>query len=177
VLVVFDTQSRCAVGIEENQSSAMSVLVDALDKLRVVTGACVLTVHHTPRTATNLRGSNSQEGAATTIIAVEKDGPLVTVSAETARGGKQKDFAARPPMRMALKPFAGSATLTIAANTVGDRARRVLETMGDQQWSLTALVTHTELSKSTIVRALHDLEHAALVVKTEGSCGPLYQAA
>ena len=35
VLVIFDTLSRCLVGVDENAQSAMTLAVDNLDKIRL----------------------------------------------------------------------------------------------------------------------------------------------
>lgn len=175
-LIIFDTQSRCAVGVEENQSAEMSVLVDALDTLRAATGACVLCVHHTPRTALNLRGSNAQEGAATTIIATAKDGPVVTVSAETLRGGKQKDVIAAQDMQLGLCPYAGSAALMVSPDAIGGKALSVLRLMGQEKWSQSGLVTASALSKSTVTRALAELRERALIGADTTGRYPLYEA-
>jgi hypothetical protein len=78
-LVVIDTQSRVTPGLEEN-GSVMSTYVDAVNALRVETGACVLTLHHTTKGTDVLRGHGSLYGAADTVLHLAK-----TTGAESER--------------------------------------------------------------------------------------------
>lgn len=163
-LIVIDTQSRCTVGADENSARDMTVIVDAMDGIRRATGACVLVVHHTPRSAANLRGSNSQEGAATTIMSVTKDGPVVTLSAKSTKGGKQKDMEPAPDMRLALKAFGGSAALVTSVDTLTNSERLVLEALGPgdsittPEYALSAIVKTVDASQSTVQRAVGKLK-------------------
>jgi hypothetical protein len=87
-LVVVDTQARVTVGADENDAREMGQLVDALDALRVATGACVLLVHHTGRTGTHGRGSTAVTGALQTELGVTRIGRQITM-----KTGKVKDDA------------------------------------------------------------------------------------
>jgi hypothetical protein len=82
VLIVIDTQSRVTPGLEEN-GSVMSTYVEAVTALRMATGACVLTLHHTTKGTDVLRGHGSLYGAADTVLYVAK-----TAGAETERFAK-----------------------------------------------------------------------------------------
>jgi RecA-family ATPase len=159
-LIVIDTQSRCTVGVDENNARDMTPVIDALDRLRTATGACVLTVHHTPRSAANLRGSNSQEGAATTVIAVAKDGAAVELSADVTDGGKQKDVQARPKLRLGLCPVAGSAALIPAMDVLKKSEQDVLRVLGGKdvmKMSMTALQGSVDHAPKTVQRAVRVL--------------------
>lgn len=90
-LIVVDTQARVTVGADENTAQEMSRFVKALDTIREATGACVLVVHHKPRGGDNLRGSNSIDGAAQTVIRVKKAESRVSVICDGSIGTKQKD--------------------------------------------------------------------------------------
>lgn len=108
VMIVVDTQARVTVGAEENSARDMGRLVAAVDQLREASGACVLTVHHSPRGGENLRGSTALEGAAHTSIRVVKDGPRVSLTCV-----KQKDsepFEA-VPLVLESEESSGSAVL------------------------------------------------------------------
>lgn len=89
VLIVLDTQARITVGLEENSARDMGVLVDAVRRLRVATGACVLVVHHIGRNGTNARGSSALDGAQDTEIRVERPNPRSLVAKISL--DKQKD--------------------------------------------------------------------------------------
>jgi hypothetical protein len=66
-LIVVDTVSRAAAGADENSQQDMSIFVQALDALRVKTGAFVLGVHHASK-AGAMRGSTVLAGAADVVL-------------------------------------------------------------------------------------------------------------
>jgi hypothetical protein len=106
VLVIIDTQARVATGLDENSSRDMGLLVDAAETIREACGACVLLVHHEPRNGEHPRGHSTIDGAATTLLRVVKDGPLLTLTSP-----KQKDAPEAPPVRLLLTPHRGSCVL------------------------------------------------------------------
>ncbi|MFI1162127.1 AAA family ATPase [Streptomyces sp. NPDC020801] len=89
-LIVIDTQSRVTPGLEEN-GSVMSTYVDAVTALRMATGACVLTLHHTTKGTEVLRGHGSLFGAADTVIYVSKSAGAETERFAKVSIKKQKD--------------------------------------------------------------------------------------
>lgn len=72
VLIVLDTQARITVGIDENSNGQMTVLTEAVRRLKEATGACVLVVHHTGRNGEDARGASAIDGAQDTEIKVER---------------------------------------------------------------------------------------------------------
>ncbi|MCW2899234.1 MAG: hypothetical protein JWO67_1499 [Streptosporangiaceae bacterium] len=112
-LVVIDTQARVTVGMEENSNGEMGVLIDAAEKLREASGACVLIVHHAGKDG-KLRGASAIEGAATTIIRAERDGSRVTLHSD-----KEKDVVDFPDVHLEMIPVADSVVLHLSA--VGGR--------------------------------------------------------
>lgn len=105
-MVVIDTQARVTVGMDENSAQDMGVFVERVEQLRQASGACVLVVHHTGRAGEHMRGSIALDGAATTLIAVEKSDELVSL-----RCAKQKDEDEFAVIRLALTPHEDSAVL------------------------------------------------------------------
>ena len=105
-MVVLDTQSRVAVGAEENSAAEMSRRVDAMERLREASEACVLTVHHAPRTGDNLRGSTTLEGAAITIVRATRDGGRVRLVCD-----KQKDDPEFDPIDLRFESVGESVVL------------------------------------------------------------------
>ena len=103
-LIIIDTQARVTVGFEENSAKDMGMFVDALERIRAATGACILVVHHESRAGENMRGSTALEGAATSIIRCTKDGPQITLDCT-----KQKDAPEPPSQILALQPVGESA--------------------------------------------------------------------
>jgi hypothetical protein len=88
-LVVLDTLARLIPGGDENSHQTMSTVVDAADRIRRATGACVLLVHHTGKdTSAGARGHTSLLGAVDTEIACEAAERIITL-----RATKQKHHA------------------------------------------------------------------------------------
>lgn len=106
VLIIIDTQARVTVGLDENSSKDMGLLVDAIERIRGRSGACVLLVHHEPRNGEHPRGHSTMDGAGTTLLRVTKDGPLITLT-----NPKQKDAPEALPVRLVLTPHLGSAVV------------------------------------------------------------------
>lgn len=127
VLIIFDTQARMTVGMEENSAKDMGEWVEALEALREATHACILVVHHKKRGGTNMRGSTALEGAANTVINAKRDDRIIELSAEAEDGGKTKDVEPFPKITMRMVPTAGSVVLAevlpgerVAASRPGD---------------------------------------------------------
>ena len=72
--VIFDTQARCTVGVNENDNTEMGEIVSALDVLKQQTGACVHLVHHSVGNNDNkARGATAFDGAVDAEFAVKRD--------------------------------------------------------------------------------------------------------
>lgn len=108
-LIVFDTQARMTVGMDENNATDMGLMIHQLDRLRLASKACVVLVHHTGHTETErARGSSAVYGAMTSEIQVGKDGNRVTITTR-----KQKDIEETAPRILQLVPELGSAVLEL----------------------------------------------------------------
>ena len=87
-LVVIDTLARCAVGVDENSSTQMGMVIKGADRIKAELGATVLLVHHTGKDASKgMRGSNALLGASDTTVEVSRTGDRGVIL--TVR--KQKD--------------------------------------------------------------------------------------
>jgi hypothetical protein len=104
--VVFDTMARCTVGGDENSARDMGLAVAALDRIRTALSCAVLVDHHTTKQADTERGSSALRGAADCMLALAKDGDLVTISC-----AKAKDTEEFADIVLALKPVADSCVL------------------------------------------------------------------
>jgi len=98
-MIVIDTQARVTEGMEENSSRDMGLFVAALERVRQASKACVLIVHHEPRSGENLRGSTALEGAATTVMRTAKEPRSSIVKVECR---KQKDVEEQEPITLDL---------------------------------------------------------------------------
>jgi hypothetical protein len=89
-----------------------------VDRLRRVSGATVLIIHHMGRNGEHMRGSTALEGAADTIIQVTKDDELVAVSCE-----KQKEDREFDDIPFKLVPV-GDSVVIMPADTGSPRRAR-----------------------------------------------------
>lgn len=93
MLIVLDTLSRCAVGLDENSAKDMGEFVEAIRVLAAQTGAHVLTVHHNNKSG-EYRGSSVLAAAVDTHISIErKEGDVLRLIFE-----KHKDNQEPEPM-------------------------------------------------------------------------------
>lgn len=162
VLVIIDTQARVTVGLDENSSRDMGLLVDALEVIREASGACVLAVHHEPRNGEHPRGHSTIDGAGTTLLRVTKDGPLVTLT-----NPKQKDAPEAAPIDLALESHLGSAVIWghsqvalegLRSDSEGQLRAVIHEFGGSKGWAcFTDLVNDSGMPKTTVRRALKSL--------------------
>lgn len=122
-LVVFDTQAMCTVGVDENKSE-MNLVINVLHRIREVSGACVLAVHHYgKKKEAGMRGSSMLYAAADTVVSVERQTGAMTVTLSTdGENGKQKDAPAEAEavsLRMESHPvgldYFGEPTTSLAA--------------------------------------------------------------
>jgi RecA-family ATPase len=88
-LIVIDTQARCTVGADENSSRDMGQFIDSLDRIRIMSGACLLPVHHEARAGDNLRGSSALEGAADTVMRTTRDGDIFRLDCTKQKDGPE----------------------------------------------------------------------------------------
>ena len=110
VLIVFDTRARCTVGVEENSARDLGQVAAAVDELRRVTGACVLTVHHPSAIGDKARGSTAYLGVLDTELKLERAGE----GAIRLEVKKQRNAPDGTKVTMRLEPFARSAVLVPA---------------------------------------------------------------
>lgn len=100
-LIVVDTQSRVTVGVEENSNTDMGKVVDRMEALRAVTGACVLLAHHTPKGGEGGRGAGVITGAINTeFMASKKRNGSAVVTLENT---KEKDEAEGSKLRFVMQ--------------------------------------------------------------------------
>ena len=168
ILIIIDTQSRVTVGMDENSSRDMGLFVQSLEVIREVTHACVLVIHHEARNSDTPRGHSAMDGAATALLRVEKDGPLITL-----HNPKQKDTQQSEQVRLLLATHLDSAVVTPIGNS-NDHFRTdsettvrkaLLELVGVQGGaSSSALLKACELSSSTFYYALNALVRKGEVV-------------
>jgi hypothetical protein len=108
-MVVFDTLARAAVGLDENSSKDISIVIAAADRIKSALHTTVVFVHHGGKDdARGMRGSSSLLGAVDTCIKVTRSdgGNQLALRVEKQKDGEPCDF------RAVLKKVAGSAVAT-----------------------------------------------------------------
>jgi DNA-binding MarR family transcriptional regulator len=174
VLVVIDTQARCTIGVNENDNGEMSKVVAAVDRIREVTGACVLLAHHSGRSGENLRGASALDGAATTVIKASKDGMYIDLMSE-----KQKDVPDFETVLLRTKPVGDSLILESrgrGTNTESEETvlRTLRDCFGTTSATGTKLMEESGLKKSTFYRALNSLVRQGIVQNIGTQKRPVY---
>lgn len=144
-LIVIDTLARAMVPGDENSSQDMGRLVAAAELLRDRTGACVLLIHHTGKSAAQgARGHSSLRAAIDTEIEVtkEEDGDVIE-----AKATKQRDMVVGKTFRYRLR------VVDLGTDSDGDAITTcVVERAADGEKPTRAKVTgKTEL----VLQALH----------------------
>lgn len=114
--VVFDTQARCTVGVDENSNTEMGQIIHSLDVLKRETGACVHLVHHSGtagdgRTASRGRGATAFDGAVDAEFYTERKEDSSVVSFKTRF---QKDIAEADVLYLDLIQVAYSLAVSVA---------------------------------------------------------------
>ncbi|MDQ3641058.1 MAG: helicase RepA family protein, partial [Actinomycetota bacterium] len=103
-LVVLDTFARCIVGGDENSAKDIGVAVEAAERIRRASGACVVLVHHSGKdAASGARGSSALRGAVATEIEVSHADGVTTL-----KQTKQREHAPAEPVRLTLVPVGES---------------------------------------------------------------------
>ena len=86
-LVIFDTFARMAAGVDENSATEVGLAVKRFDRLRQLTNAGVLVVHHTSKgNPTSARGSSALMGALDSELLIAEG--LWALGAEQLPSGK-----------------------------------------------------------------------------------------
>lgn len=88
-LVTIDTLHAASAGLNENDAGDVAIVLQALSRIRQVTGAASLVIHHTGLADTTRgRGSSAVRGSADTELLIEK----TETGTLTLRATKQRDL-------------------------------------------------------------------------------------
>lgn len=117
-LVVIDTFSRCADGINEDSNSEVKRVMQTLDDLRRDTGATVMVVHHTGWGGGRERGASAIRDYAEVAILVERADDRITISCNKMSNADEFE-----PRSMKL--------ITVGDQAVVIPAARVVQTIAD----------------------------------------------
>lgn len=172
-LVVLDTLSRTLGGADENSAGEMNMALDQLDRVRDVTGATILILHHTAKSGLHERGSSVLRGACDTMMRLEdKDSHRLLIV------DKQRDWEEAEPLQLFIKPVQDSMVFVTTGPTRLTLTRREKQTYQviKDAWlgvpmSYSTLVKVTEEPESSLQRTLKNLCSLGLMVREEGKRG------
>lgn len=105
-LLVLDTRARCTVGLEENSATEQGKAIHALEQIQSAAKCAVLSVHHSARSGSAGRGSNSWDGAVWSDLRLEGSDLIAKLHVE-----KHKDVPAGMDYHYRLVPHTVSPAL------------------------------------------------------------------
>lgn len=179
-LVVIDTASRAMPGGDEGARD-MNRFVEAMDRIRQTSRACVLAVHHDTKAGDGtLRGHSSFEGAVNTAIMAQADGRSITL-----KNSKQKDAAEFDPIRLHLKPVEESCAVYCQSSLpspdeLTESEAAVIEALGSAAgsdgFSSATLIRVSGLPERSGYRAIKNLVGRGVVLNVGTEQRPRYVA-
>lgn len=171
VLIVIDTLHRSMAGGEENSARDMGRVIASIDRIRRLTGAAVLLIHHTVHDGGRERGSSSLRGGLDTLINLQLSRGRLRLSC-----GKQKDGSAFSPIEIRLVPMLGSCIVERAAAESQHSNDRIagnefsilasLDSLSRSSLRVSApeLLHESGVAESSFYRSLRDLKDAGYVL-------------
>jgi hypothetical protein len=120
-LIVIDTLHRNFGEGDENSSKDFAEFLKHIDKIKALTGAAVLILHHSGNDVKDRsRGSSSIKASMDVEYCVTKDGDIVTIS-----NTKMKDFDPPKPMSFEVTKLLDSVVLESIEHTTKKAAKRI----------------------------------------------------
>ncbi len=178
-LVVIDTLARSMDGADENAAKDMGLVIATAERIKRVSGACVLLVHHSGYDATHARGSTALRGACDIEIEAKRADDAVKLTSR-----KQKNRADGEYWYLGLvernDSLAIDHTRKRHADTVTGKTREALQALADAddergltttEWQ--AVAGGKDLSNFVKTRSL--LKQRALVVELGNGRGARYR--
>jgi hypothetical protein len=111
-LVIFDTLARSMAGGDENFAKDINSVIASADRLRHITGATVMLIHHAGHDPKRERGSSALKGAADTVIKQTAKDSTAKLTCD-----KQKTSAPFDPITVALAEYGDSLAVVSAPMT------------------------------------------------------------
>ena len=171
VLITFDTLHGSMAGADENDAGDMGKVIDSCRWISRETGAHVQLIHHTSKDAKWERGSGSLRGAADTMLKLEIEDTVLTLTAD-----KQRDAALPAPRQLRLQPIGNSCTVEPLEGSApigvadGDvkllQAIRSLEVNGEA--TVAQVLEVVKLPRASAYKSLAKLERLGRVTRRRG---------
>ena len=189
VLIIIDTLARTFGMGDENKQADMNAYVSAADRLREVTGANVMIVHHSGvHEDRRERGSNVLRGAADTVIKVSRDDNKLDIINHGPEG-KQKDAEEFKTIKLETKKVyfeqGGNEQSTLILNLregdedaepegevgikLGKVEKQIIAALKEagEPLGLTRLALMTGAYKTSLIRSLETLNEKDLVIRAD----------
>lgn len=87
-LIVLDTLRRALVGGNENLAADVTMLSDAVERIRETTGATIVLLHHSKKGGEDMSGSGALTGNFEGVLRAERNGPNGSIKVERLKGVK-----------------------------------------------------------------------------------------
>jgi hypothetical protein len=181
-----DTLARSMVGGDENSAKDMGLAVAALDRIRRLSGATMIPVHHVTKADGTVRGSSALMGAIDTSVEVTRIDHIVRLAC-----GKQKDFDDFATITLTAREVdiddeRSSVVLEMSRTTTAGTAKSrqlVLDVLAyqfadgatDGEWR--AACREKGVSRATFYRARAEVLALGLAVSTAGLTPTRWRAA
>jgi hypothetical protein len=171
-LIILDTLNRCFIG-DENNSKDMAIAMNSCDKIRRITGATVLLVHHTCKNQDIERGHSSLRGTADTMIKLTRknNSNILTLDVDKQRDSKEETI------QLDLKEHANSCIITnhyqqtnkTKTTSPQDNYKKTILTnlLKHGRTQTTFLRQQTQIRKNTFHEKLTELVKEELIAKHE----------
>ena len=116
-MIVVDTLNQTSAGADENSAMDMGRYIDAMKRMRDVSGAAVVVVHHSGKdTSKGMRGSTALLAGVDTAVEVvrpDKDAPAIHIKVQ-----KQKDAEKEKPIHFEMAKQGESMVLRMTKGSV-----------------------------------------------------------
>jgi hypothetical protein len=128
-LVVIDTWARAMVGGDENSAQDTGLAIDVCERVRRITKATVMVVHHTGADGTRERGSTALRGAADAMYLMQNREGDVALKCDKLKDGKDKWVKV-----YRLSDFGHSASLVEQTGPLGSTAGMFRKKESNYDW-------------------------------------------
>lgn len=145
-IVILDTFSGLALGLDENSSRDMNTILDRIKKIQAELDCVIICIHHSGKdSGQGLRGSSALNAAADTVLRISKSNQTITLKCE-----KQRDGALAKPTYFELVTVAiNHPSLPYRETVVADRSTHVVAKT-HKEILLDLLETSTPVPKQTL---------------------------
>lgn len=170
VLIIIDTLARCFSG-DENLQEDMGRFIAGVDWLRHELGCAVTVIHHTNLSGLRERGNTAFRGATDTMLMLEKEGRVITISCS-----KQRDDEEFEPIELELCPIEGTDSCVVVPSTQASKKDEAITTLvqtlrnvGPCKWDVWMdALTAGGLDKKVFFKYRADLKRFGVLKQKDG---------